>query len=133
MEGMNEGSRARRTVRSGLLALAALALAAAMTGCAAGSAEDDAIPHSDTPQSEAAALTSPTGEPGDGTDVNVYEPKLAPKMPSLPTSDELELTPFRDGDMPFGACIVNCCTVTMQRIWDPARQAPIYVPVTTCQ
>ncbi len=70
----------------------------------------------------------------DRTDVRVYAPKL-PKILELEQDfrwpggsgygDALDVT----GD---NGCRVGCCTMSMQKIFDPVRNVAIEVPVVVC-
>lgn len=70
----------------------------------------------------------------DRTDVRVFQPKL-PKVLELEQdwrwpggngyADALDVT----GD---NGCRVNCCTMKMQKIFDPVRNIAIQVPVVVC-
>lgn len=129
--------------------LAGVALLAGLAGCAS---------EADAPREEAAATATPLttngGDVGaptqvrDGkpsiavardegeTDVRLYEPpKLA--VPKLDLGSPFRW-PDRGGDddadeLSYGGCRVNCCVMTLQRIFDPARGSPVFIPVVVCQ
>ena len=121
-----------------------------LAGCAA--TADDARRAEEDPATAATPLTLRAGGDGapspfrDGkpsigevardegdTDVRLYEP---PKLvvPQLDLSDPGIRWPRRDEgeELSYGACLVNCSVMTMQRIFDPSRGSPVFIPVVVC-
>jgi hypothetical protein len=120
----SEKPRAERSSRN-LVVSALLALGAASAGCAGADVPTD----DGDPRRVVTELSV-----DDDTDVKVLEPKL-PKVLELEHDwrwpggdgygDALDVT----GD---NGCRVNCCTMSVQKIFDPVRQVAIHVPIVVC-
>lgn len=127
------------------LALAALGIASTY-GCAAdvdGDEARDGMEHVETAQGETsretrAALTTDDGAPvtrlSPVGDEGYDFPQLRRPLPwDPPKGWDIPPMPEDEGrGMPRFGCVSNCCSVHYVKVFDPARNAPITVPVTVC-